>query len=131
MNVILDKNPNKDSLFIYIYKINASFTGILYKSLTYNNAVEYNESTFAKGSLLYIELNKNDYKKSENICSYLKTDFCKLITNLAGEYFHPYLRYDFIPWLDFSKSYTDEELFKIIGMEYNKEEIDNILKDNI
>ena len=120
MNAILDKNPNKNSLFIYIYKINASFAGILYKSLTYNNAVEYSESTFAKGSLLYIELNKNDYKKSENICSYLKTDFCKLITNLAGEYFHPYLRYDFIPWLDFSKSYNDEELFKMIGIEYNE-----------
>ena len=128
MNAILDKNPNKDSLFIYIYKINASFAGILYKSLTYNNAVEYNESTFVKGSLLYIELNKNDYKKSENICSYLKTDFCKLITNLAGEYFHPYLRYDFIPWLDFSKSYNDEELFKMIGIEYNKEEINKVFQ---
>ena len=51
------------------------------------------------------------------------------IDNLAGEYFHPYLRYDFIPWLDFSKSDTDEELFNMIGMEYNKEEINNILNE--
>ena len=46
-------------------------------------------------------------------------------------HFHTYLRFDFVPWLDFSKSYTDEELFNMIDMEYNKEEINNILKDNI
>ena len=39
-------------------------------------------------------------------------------------------RYDYFPYLDFSKSYTTEELFKIIGMKYDKEEIDKILKEN-
>ena len=37
-------------------------------------------------------------------------------------------RYKYYPWLDFSKSHTDEELFNMIGMEYNKEEINKILK---
>ena len=40
-------------------------------------------------------------------------------------------KYKYFPYLDFSKVYNTEDLFKLIGMEYNKEEIDNILKDNI
>ena len=42
-------------------------------------------------------------------------------------YFHSYLKYDFVPWLDFSKSYTDEKLFNMIGMKYDKSEINKIL----
>ena len=38
-------------------------------------------------------------------------------------------KYHYMPWLDFSKTYTTEELFNIIGMEYNKKEIDKILND--
>ena len=129
MNAILNKNPNKDSLFIYLYKINAAFEGILYKSLTYDNAIKYDENVFKKGSLLYITLNKNELEKSKHICNYLKSNFCKLICKMGGVYFHGYLKYDFIPWLDFSKNWTDEELFDMIGMKYNKEEIDKILND--
>ena len=80
---------------------------------------------------MYIKLNKNEYEKSINICSYLKTDFCKLLLRLRGRYYHSYLKFDFVPWLDFSKEWTDEELFKIIGMKYDKEEIDKILKNNV
>ena len=32
-------------------------------------------------------------------------------------------QYKYFPYLDFAKSYTNEELFDIIGMKYNKEEI--------
>lgn len=40
----------------------------------------------------------------------------------------PFTRYDYFPYLDFSKSYTNEELFEMIGMKYNKEEINKVFK---
>ena len=127
---IKEDNYDKDKLYIFLFKLNASFGEYLYKQ-TNNNAIKYdiNNKIFNQSGVMYIKLNKNEYEKSKNICSYLKTDFCKLLLRLRGRYYHSYLKFDFVPWLDFSKEWTDEELFKMIGMKYDKEEIYKILNN--
>ena len=94
-----------------------------------NEAVPYKPEYFEKIAL-YIKFDNNilGLKKSEYLCSYLHTDFVKLIFKCAGEKYHQYLKYDFIPWLDFSKNYTSIELFNMIGMEYDENEINKILE---
>ena len=124
--VKIEKTIDTDKYYIFIFKPNSSFGEFLYKK-TYYEPIKYQNEWFEKG-LCYIKCDSKQV--GENICKYLRSDFCRLINRLRM-YFHMYLRFDFVPWLDFSKSYTDEELFNMIGMEYNKEEIDNILKDNI
>ena len=71
----------------------------------------------------YKTIHKNTKKRGE------LTDFYSLISNAlpANFYIHSPEKYKYFPYLDFSKSYTDEYLFKMIGMEYNKNEIDKIL----
>ena len=125
---IKEKLYDKNKLYIFLFKLNASFGEFLYKQ-TFNQAISYDENNklFHQPSIMYIKLNKDEYEKSKNICSYLKTDFCRLILKLTGTFYHSYLKYNFVPWLDFSKSYNDEELFKMIGMKYNKKEINKIL----
>ena len=76
--------------------------------------------------------------KSKNCCNTLLDqnskrkklkDFFNMIMALGeANYIRFVDRYKYYPWLDFSKSYTNEELFEIIGMKYNKEEINKILK---
>ena len=122
----IEKTIDTDKYYIFIFKPNSSFGEFLYKQ-TYYEPIKYQNEWFEKG-LCYIKCDSKQV--GENICKYLRSDFCRLINRLRT-YFHTYLRFDFVPWLDFSKSYTDEELFNMIDMEYNKEEINNILKDNI
>ena len=124
--VKIEKTIDTDKYYIFIFKPNSSFGEFLYKQ-TYYEPIKYQKEWFEK-RLCYIKCDSKQV--GENICKYLRSDFCRLINRLRM-YFHTYLRFDFVPWLDFSKSYTDEELFNMIGMEYNKEEINNILKDNI
>ena len=119
----IEKNIDKDKLYIFLMKANASFNYYTYKQ-TRNYGIPYEESWFEK-SLCYIKC--DSLKESKNICEYLNTDFCALILKLR-DYFHGYLKYDFVPWLDFSKQWTDEELFKMIDMKYDKSEIEKILK---
>ena len=118
----IEKNIDKDKLYIFLMKANASFNYYTYKQ-TRNCGIPYEESWFEK-SLCYIKC--DSLEESKNICEYLNTDFCALILKLRA-YFHGYLKYDFVPWLDFSKSYTDEKLFNMIGMKYDKSEINKIL----
>ena len=127
---IMEKNPDKTALYIYLYKFDASFPTVLYKT-TSNEAIKYDEERFKQGRFLYMTFkNTNDgIEKSKNVCKYLKSKFVRLIVKMSGKYFHYYTRYMFMPYLDFSKSYSEEELFNMIGMEYNEEEINKILND--
>ena len=118
----IEKNIDKDKLYIFLMKPDASFAYYTYKQ-TSKQGIPYEESWFEK-RLCYIKC--DSLKESKNICEYLNTDFCSLILKLQI-YFHSYLKYDFVPWLDFSKSYTDEELFNMFGIKYNKSEINKIL----
>ena len=118
----IEKNIDKDKLYIFLMKPDASFVYYTYKQ-TSKQGIPYEESWFEK-RLCYIKC--DSLKESKNICEYLNTDFCSLILKIR-DYFHCYLKYDFVPWLDFSKSYTDEELFNMIGIKYNKSEINKIL----
>lgn len=36
-------------------------------------------------------------------------------------------RYTIVPWLNFSKKYTEDDLFNLIGMNYDKKEVNKIL----
>ena len=119
----IEKNIDKDKLYIFLMKPDASFAYYTYKQ-TSKQGIPYEESWFEK-RLCYIKC--DSLKESKNICEYLNTDFCALILKLRA-YFHGYLKYDFVPWLDFSKQWTDEELFKMINMKYDKSEIEKILK---
>jgi len=60
------------------------------------------------------------------------TDFFTLISKALTKslYIKAAEQYKYFPFLDFSKSYSNEELFKMIGMEYNAEEINKILNNN-
>ena len=118
----IEKNIDKDKLYIFLMKPDASFAYYTYKQ-TSKQGIPYEESWFEK-RLCYIKC--DSLKESKNICEYLNTDFCSLILKIIV-YFHGYLKYDFVPWLDFSKQWTDEELFKMIGIKYNKSEIHKIL----
>lgn len=122
-------NIDKNKLYVFLYKPNASFSGIIYKSINKDNiAVKYNEDNFSK-SCGVISFNHNEYNDSKNFCKYMTSYFVSLIIKLSGNVFHFYDKYIYIPWLDFSKSYTDEELFKMIGMKYDKEEINKVLNE--
>ena len=119
----IEQHIDKDKYYVFLMKPNANFGEYLYKE-TYNKGIEYNEDWFEK-RLCYIKC--DNIEESENICDYLKTDFCRLLLKLRNNYYHLYLKYDFVPWLDFSKSYNDDELFEMIGMKYDKDAINKIL----
>lgn len=123
-NNIVEKEIDKDKLYLYFYKVNATYSSILYKTSN-TEAVKYDDKMFNKGGFLYMTFNINEIDKSKKICNYLKTDFCNLILSISGKYIHRYTRYMFMPYID--KDITDKELFKMIGMKYDKEEIDKIL----
>lgn len=124
-----EKTYDNKALYVYLYKPDASFNGVIYKKCV-NGPISFSEKDM-EIRMCYLKFNNKpeEIKKSKNVISYLQSDFCKLVLKLAGNVFHPYLKYDFMPWLDFSKSYTEEELFNMIGMKYDKEEIDKILND--
>ena len=67
---IKEDNYDKDKLYIFLFKLNASFGEYLYKQ-TNNDAIKYdiNNKIFNQSSVMYIKLNKNEYEKSKNICS--------------------------------------------------------------
>ena len=90
---------------------------------------EYNDEDQYKKSMCYVEFDKSEKNKAENFLNYLDSDLVKLCIKFSTlSNIQNINRYTIIPWLDFSKSYTDEELFEMIGMKYDKEEIDKILK---
>ena len=128
-NAIKEKQIDKNKIYLFFYKLNTSFTQECLYKFSNNKAVPYKPEYFEKIAL-YIKFDNNivGLKKSEYLCSYLHTDFVKLIFKCAGEKYHQYLKYDFIPWLDFSKNYTSIELFNMIGMEYDENEINKILE---
>lgn len=125
-----ENNPDKSKLYVYFMKPGASFIYMIYKENGKNNlgkVREYNEED-QKTSCAYVNFNINEKHKANNALQYFKTDFVRLCIKFAAISKYTYVnRYQVVPWLDFYKSYTDEELFKMIGMEYDKEEIDKIL----
>ena len=74
----------------------------------------------------YLVINPCDNKEiCENIISYIKTKFFRLLVLLKKNTQHATKSvYDFVPMQDFSKPWTDEELYAKYGLE--KEEIDFI-----
>lgn len=113
---------NKETWFVYF--------GVTFFSLGYEKYSDklWNSSrklvlpfdTEEKAKNCYNTIHKKDGKKND------MKDFYNLIT-LLYKYLYINLIYIYMPYLDFSKSYTDEELFKMIGIEYNKEKIDELL----
>ena len=122
---------NTDNLYVIIYKPNASFNGILYKSIHDKEPIKFDKQILNGSATCFVEFNKNESDLARNFIKYTKTDFIKLCCLVSKYIVGKKIKYLSVPWLDFSKSYTDEELFNMIGMEYDKEEINNILKDKI
>ena len=122
-------NPDKSKLFVYFLKPNASFPYAKMKKNDLDKVKEYNDEDQYKKSMCYVEFDKSEKNKAENFLNYLDSDLVKLCIKFSTlSNIQNINRYTIIPWLDFSKSYTDEELFEMIGMKYDKEEIDKILK---
>lgn len=92
------------------------------KNEKYQRAFKYTED---RSQQYFVVKNEEEGK---NAIHYLMSDFARLCCYVSRETIGRF-GYQFLPALDFSKSYTEEELFNMIGMEYNKEEIDKILPD--
>ena len=61
-----------------------------------------------------LDLNKTE---CENICNYLKTRFARFMLSLAKTSQHATSKtYRFVPMQDFSKPWTDAELYKKYGL---------------
>lgn len=122
---------NKNTWFtVFPYCIASHFTTFEYKKYSnelWNGAarilVPFDKEEYAKNC--YLTIHKNNGKRGE------LNDFYQLISNALSKslYIKKAEQYKYFPYLDFSKTYTTEELFKMIGMEYDKEEIDKILKN--
>lgn len=115
--------PPQDKLFCYFMKAGCSFNYLRYKDGRYHYPLEYNQEDQRK-SLCYVNFELDEYEKANNFLDYLNTKFILTCIELAdktdyacGE------KFNIMPWLDFSKPWTDKELFEMIGMKYNKEEI--------
>ena len=114
---------------VFPYCIAAHFTTFEYKKysdeLWYGPArilVPFDKEEYAKNC--YLTIHKNGGNRGE------LTDFYMLISKglTKSLYIRTAEQYKYFPYLDFSKSYTNEELFEMIGMKYDKEEINKILK---
>lgn len=124
-----EKWNNKETWFVYMPYCNASY-------LSTFGYEKYNDKLWNGPARILIPFDKEEQAINcfKTICNSEKRGdlsiFFSLICNIlcSTGYILWAKKYMYFPWLDFSKSYTDEELFKIIGMEYNKEEIDKIKK---
>lgn len=67
------------------------------------------------------------YQETENIYTYLRTKFVRflILQTLSGMNISTN-NFQFVPWLDFSKSWTDKELYEKYNL--NQKEIDFIEK---
>lgn len=127
---VKEKWENKNTWFtVFPYCVAAHFTTFEYKQysdeLWYGPArilVPFDKEEYAKNC--FETIHKKDGKRGElNI-------FYQLIDILAKVGYIKFVnKYKFYPYLDFTKKYSTEQLFEIIGMEYNKEEIDKILNE--
>lgn len=122
------QNIDKDKYYMYFPYIIASH----YTTYGYEKYSDYTFNGAARVFVLFNTLDEahNMYKTIcvENGKRGELTEFYNLVLSLIkNNYISAIDRYDYFPMFDFSKSYTTEELFKMIGMEYNKEEIDKIL----
>ena len=64
-------------------------------------------------------------EKAENLLSYLKTDFARYLVGLRKITQHvPRDRWDWVPYVDITKPWTDDELFKLFKI--SKEEQEHI-----
>ena len=130
-NKVQNTWDDKNTWFtVFPYCIASHFTTFEYKQYSdelWNGAarilVPFNKEEYAKNC--YLTIHKNGGKRGE------LNDFYQLISKslVKSLYIKSTEQYKYFPYLDFAKSYTNEELFDIIGMKYNKEEIDKILKN--
>ena len=128
---VKEKWENKNTWFtVFPYCVAAHFTTFEYKQYSdelWNGParilVPFDKEEYAKNC--YLTIHKDGGKRGE------LNDFYKLISKglTNGKYIKMVNQYKYFPYLNFSKSYTDEELFEMIGMKYNKEEINKILNE--
>jgi len=126
---VQEKWDNKNTWFtVFPYCIAAHFTTFEYKQYSddlWNGSarilVPFDKEEYAKNC--YLTIHKNGGKRGE------LNDFYQLISESLAKslYIKKSEQYKYFPYLDFSKSYTNEELFEIIGMKYDKKEISKIL----
>ena len=122
-----EPNPDPSLLYIYLIKPNAAFTYAAYN--TRGGVREYSDDDQKRGAG-YITFKKSERKEAENALKYIQSDFvhlCVIFSSISN--IGSVNRYSVIPWIDFSRSYTEQELFKLIGMKYNKTEVDKIIND--
>lgn len=70
----------------------------------------------------------NNEAEGYNAINYLMTDFCRLCCYVSRETCGKF-GYQLIPVLNWNKKYSDKELFEMIGMKYDKNEISKVLSD--
>lgn len=122
-------NPDMKKLFVYMLKPNANFVSVAYKNKL-ANVRNYNEDD-QKIAAAYVCFNIDERYKADNFIKYINTDFVKIcVKDAMYSSTGNVNRYQIIPYLDFSKTYDDNTLFKMIGMTYDKNEVDNII-DNL
>lgn len=130
-NYLKEMNPDKSLLYVFCIRPGALFKYAAYKKNNkhgFDKVREYYEED-QNVSAGYVNFRKDERDKAENALNYLYTKFVDLCVKFA--YISDITngnRYQIVPWLDFSKSYTDKELFNMIGMEYDEEKIDEIIK---
>ena len=132
-NKVQNTWDDKNTWFtVFPYCIASHFSTFEYKKYSdelWNGAarilVPFDKKEYAKNC--YLTIHKTNGKRGE------LNDFYQLISNALSKslYIKKAEQYKYFPYLDFSKTYTTEELFKMIEIEYNKEEIYKILKNNV
>lgn len=121
---------NKNTWFtVFPYCVAAHFTTFYYEQ--YNDKLwngparillPFDNKEHAKNCYLTVQ----DPKKNKGDLE----PFYKIICNILTRdlFYNVVNRYSYFPYLNFSKTYSTEELFEIIGMEYDKNKVDKILK---
>jgi hypothetical protein len=135
-NKIINEWENKNTWFtVFPYCIAAHFTTFTYEKYSDNLwngpariLLPFDSEKYAKNCYLTIQNTTTTKIKKGNL-----NIFFKLISDVLPKvgFISSVDKYKYFPYLDFSKVYNTEDLFKLIGMEYDKEEIDNILNDNL
>lgn len=124
-----ESNPDTSLLYIYLLKPNAAYAYAAYTDVNDNRSkvAEYNEEDQKRGAA-YITFSRNEREQANNALNYIQSDFVHMcvkfssISNIGGVN-----RYTIVPWLNFSKKYTEDDLFNLIGMNYDKKEVNKIL----
>ena len=71
-------------------------------------------------------------KRTENIQKYMKTKFFRFLTGARKNKNMTADTYKYVPLLDFSKSYSDQELYNLFQLDEKEQEyIENMISDNI